>query len=200
MKPVLEALTKTVSTSVLFCCSGTIDELEDNWNLRVNSSFVNQKPPSLISLTTAQSDPNTHLSFVQEEGAGFNLTGRTGSLMYMAPEVFKEQPYSEKADVFSFGIMMYEVLQRYIMLSAVAVAGTYEELEGYCARVAGGYRPPLHDKWPPKLTKLLLDCWAQEPSLRPTMDEVVTRLEALQLSGAMEALDKAEPTCRCTIC
>jgi len=38
------------------------------------------------SLTTAQSDPNTHLSFVQEEGAGFNLTGRTGSLMYMAPE------------------------------------------------------------------------------------------------------------------
>jgi len=44
------------------------------------------------------------------------------------------------------------------------------------------------------------DCWAQEPSLRPTMDEVVTRLEALQLSGAMEALDKAEPTCRCTIC
>jgi len=48
MKPVLEALTKTVSTSVLFCCSGTIDELEDNWNLRVNSSFVNQKPPSLI--------------------------------------------------------------------------------------------------------------------------------------------------------
>lgn len=58
--------------------------------------------------------------------------------------------------MFSFGIMMYEVLQRYIMLSAVAVAGTYEELEGYCARVAGGYRPPLHDKWPPKLTKLLL--------------------------------------------
>lgn len=65
-------------------------------------------------------------------------------------------PHAPQADVFSFGIMMYEVLQRYIMLSAVAVAGTYEELEGYCARVAGGYRPPLHDKWPPKLTKLLL--------------------------------------------
>lgn len=26
----------------------------------------------------------------------FNLTGRTGSMMYMAPEVFHEQPYNEK--------------------------------------------------------------------------------------------------------
>lgn len=62
---------------------------------------------------------------------------------------------SVQADVFSFGIMMYEVLQRYIMLSAVAVAGTYEELERYCARVAGGYRPVLHTKWPASVSKLI---------------------------------------------
>lgn len=60
-----------------------------------------------------------------------------------------------QADVFSFGIMMYEVLQRYIMLSAVAVRGTYEELEAYCARVADGYRPPLHSKWPAAVSKLI---------------------------------------------
>lgn len=60
-----------------------------------------------------------------------------------------------QADVFSFGIMMYEVLQRYIMLSAVAVRGTYDELEAYCARVADGYRPPLHSKWPAALSKLI---------------------------------------------
>jgi hypothetical protein len=34
-----------------------------------------------------------------------------------------------QADIFSFGVMMYEVMQRYVMLSAVAVRGTYEELE-----------------------------------------------------------------------
>jgi mitogen-activated protein kinase kinase kinase 7 len=60
-----------------------------------------------------------------------------------------------QADVFSFGIMMYEVMQRYIMLSAVAVRGTYNELEAYCARVADGYRPPLHSKWPATLSKLI---------------------------------------------
>lgn len=60
--------------------------------------------------------------------------------------------------MFSFAIMMYEVLQRYIMLSAVAVRGTYEELEAYCARVAAGYRPPLHDKWPISVSKLIQVC------------------------------------------
>lgn len=64
-------------------------------------------------------------------------------------------PACLQADVFSFGIMVYEVLQRYIMLSAVAVRGTYEELEAYCARVADGYRPPLHTKWPPSMAKLI---------------------------------------------
>jgi hypothetical protein len=43
----------------------------------------------------AESEPH-HLSFVAEEDSAFSLTGRTGSLMYMAPEVFKELPYSEK--------------------------------------------------------------------------------------------------------
>ena len=63
-----------------------------------------------------------------------------------------------QADVFSFGVMMYEVLQRYIMLSAVAVRGTYEELEAYCARVARGYRPPLHEKWPASVARLIEVC------------------------------------------
>lgn len=60
-----------------------------------------------------------------------------------------------QADVFSFAIMMYEVMQRYVMISAVATKGTYEELEEYAARVAGGYRPPLHDYWPPSISSTI---------------------------------------------
>eukprot|EP00798_Chlamydomonas_sp_ICE-L_P001273 gene1273-32623_t len=39
----------------------------------------------------------------------FNLTGMTGSIFYMAPEVYLRQPYNEKADVFSFGVVLYEL-------------------------------------------------------------------------------------------
>ncbi len=45
-----------------------------------------------------------------------NLTGDTGSPIYMAPEVFKKQMYNEKADVFSFGVMMYETFGRTLLV------------------------------------------------------------------------------------
>jgi serine/threonine protein kinase len=39
------------------------------------------------------------------EDRSYKLTGETGTMRYMAPEVALSQPYSEKVDVFSFGIM-----------------------------------------------------------------------------------------------
>ena len=35
---------------------------------------------------------------------------RTGTLQYMAPEVIRREPKSERIDVFSFGVMMFEML------------------------------------------------------------------------------------------
>lgn len=39
----------------------------------------------------------------------YKLTGRSGSRRYMAPEVAFSAPYNEKVDVFSFGIVLYQV-------------------------------------------------------------------------------------------
>jgi len=40
----------------------------------------------------------------------YNLTGCTGSLRYMAPEVAAYEQYNEKADVYSSALLMYEIL------------------------------------------------------------------------------------------
>jgi serine/threonine protein kinase len=37
------------------------------------------------------------------------MTGETGSTRYMAPEVAESRPYSEKADVYSFAMVMWEM-------------------------------------------------------------------------------------------
>jgi serine/threonine protein kinase len=46
-----------------------------------------------------------------------DLTAKTGSLAYMAPEVMLGRPYGEKADTFSFAMLMYNLFVRCVPLS-----------------------------------------------------------------------------------
>ena len=94
----------------------------------------------------------------------FGLTGRAGSCMYMAPEVFRKLPYNEKADVFSFGVVMYELLSRellvisYFNTSRGAKLGMHQP-EDYAEMVRagvqgsreGGVRASVPKFWGPTL-------------------------------------------------
>jgi len=42
----------------------------------------------------------------------YSLTGQTGSLAYMAPEVYLKKDYNHKVDVFSFAVVAFEALTR----------------------------------------------------------------------------------------
>lgn len=110
--------------------------------------------------------------------ASYKLTGLTGSLLYMAPEVFHGHAYSEKVDVFSLGVIIFEVftrtLQSFTLQDPVAV---YEHCRRVCAE---GYRPPIPKRVPAGVAALIQRCWAAEPSDRPTMDSVATTLQALR--------------------
>eukprot|EP00536_Pseudo-nitzschia_multiseries_P005103 jgi/Psemu1/189809/e_gw1.93.84.1 len=44
------------------------------------------------------------------DGDGYRLTGFTGSIPYMAPEVGLMKPYDTRADVFSFSILFWEII------------------------------------------------------------------------------------------
>jgi hypothetical protein len=48
-------------------------------------------------------------------------------------------PYTQ-VDVFSFGIILYELLSRYLTICAISINGTEAEVEAYAARVASGFR------------------------------------------------------------
>ena len=50
--------------------------------------------------------------------------GETGSAIYMSPEVRQSKPYNEKIDIFAFGVVLFEVFSRnLIMASLKADAG-----------------------------------------------------------------------------
>mmetsp|Transcript_3730 Transcript_3730/g.9424 ORF Transcript_3730/g.9424 Transcript_3730/m.9424 type:complete len:241 (+) Transcript_3730:2297-3019(+) len=108
--------------------------------------------------------------------AGANMTAQCGTWQWMAPEVLKSQEYSEPADVYSYAIVLWELLTRrmpYEGLTAPQVA----------MEVARGGRPPLPAagaEKPARWVQLMTQCWADEPTERPTFKTVLQVLAALQ--------------------
>ncbi|GAB6027640.1 Mitogen-activated protein kinase kinase kinase 7 [Chamberlinius hualienensis] len=97
-----------------------------------------------------------------------HMTNNKGSAAWMAPEVFEGSNYSEKCDVFSWGIILWEVISR---------QKPFDDIRGSAYQILwavhSGKRPPLIRGCPKPLELLMNRCWAKEPHLRPSMDEVV---------------------------
>lgn len=103
----------------------------------------------------------------------YNMSGNTGSLRYMAPEVARCDPYNHKVDVFSFGILLWQ------MCSLEVPFATYN-VQRHAERVVqGGERPPLDTKkWSPELCALMDSCWSTNISARPSFGSVGSQLRA----------------------
>ena len=103
-----------------------------------------------------------------------HMTTNRGSANWMAPEVFKSVPYSEKCDTFSFGVTVWEIFSRKRPFANVG-----NNPYAIMWAVSDGKRPPLFQNCPPALEELLERCWHQEPDQRPSMRAVEERLEQM---------------------
>jgi len=102
----------------------------------------------------------------------YEMSGETGSLRYMAPEVAESKPYNHKADVFSFGILLWELLSCKKPFDGLNRDSFYERV------VHGEGRPPIHKKWPKELTNLMVDCWSVDIEARPSFQQIVERIDS----------------------
>jgi len=76
------------------------------------------------------------------------MTTNMGTVQYTAPEIFKGQEYDEKIDVFSFGILLCEL---------VTGKQPFEEIDTWAVpdAIMRGERPELPTNCPPELIKLI---------------------------------------------
>merc|ERR1712194_307605 len=101
----------------------------------------------------------------------WKLTGETGSLRYMAPEVASNKPYGYSADMYSFGIMLWEML------------ALDQPFEGFSKQmhsewvVQRGMRLRIKDAWGPLLIEFLTMCWHTDVNERPTAAQAVNTLK-----------------------
>lgn len=96
------------------------------------------------------------------------FTMAVGTAQWTAPEVFVSGRYGLKADVYSFGCLLYEVFARRIPYGDVA---PMEVLQ----MVMGAQRPSLDDlpeECSGPFRDLLLVCWAQSAGSRPSFKEI----------------------------
>uniref|UniRef100_A0A8C5L2V0 Mitogen-activated protein kinase kinase kinase 7 n=1 Tax=Jaculus jaculus TaxID=51337 RepID=A0A8C5L2V0_JACJA len=114
-----------------------------------------------------------------------HMTNNKGSAAWMAPEVFEGSNYSEKCDVFSWGIILWEVIRH---------RKPFDEIGGPAFRIMwavhNGTRPPLIKNLPKPIESLMTRCWSKDPSQRPSMEEIVKIMTHLMryFPGADEPL------------
>ncbi|KAL6657540.1 hypothetical protein ACP70R_005320 [Stipagrostis hirtigluma subsp. patula] len=93
---------------------------------------------------------------------------------YMAPEVFKHRKYDKKVDIFSFAMILYE------MLEGDPPFSNYEPYEA-AKYVADGHRPAFRSKgYTAELKDLIEHCWAADINQRPSFLEILKRLEKIK--------------------
>ncbi|CAH9098473.1 unnamed protein product [Cuscuta epithymum] len=101
------------------------------------------------------------------------MTAETGTYRWMAPEVIEHKPYNHKADVFSFGVVLWELLTGEIPYAFLT------PLQAAVGVVQQGLRPTIPKDTHPKLTELLEKCWQQDPNKRPEFPEILEILQRI---------------------
>lgn len=101
----------------------------------------------------------------------YKLTGAAGSMRYMAPEVHKCENYTFSVDIYSFGMILWEIFAMEKPFSTYSTS-MYSELV-----VNKGYRPKCDEKWSPGLKKVMGDCWKANKFGRPAASQVVEDLQ-----------------------
>ncbi|KAL6064370.1 Serine/threonine-protein kinase STY46 [Balamuthia mandrillaris] len=97
-----------------------------------------------------------------------------GTLNWLPPEVLNAEQRSKEADVWSFGMVLWELLSEQVPFQDMS------QLEIILAIMENKMPSFPTDDCPPEYAELIRDCWQPQPEERPSFQEILTRLEALQ--------------------
>eukprot|EP00117_Sycon_ciliatum_P028011 scpid16651/ scgid4929/ Probable serine/threonine-protein kinase drkA; Receptor-like kinase 1; Receptor-like kinase A; Vesicle-associated receptor tyrosine kinase-like protein 1 len=114
------------------------------------------------------------------QGEGY-LSGAVGTSLWQSPEMMLRKEYGASTDVYSFGIVLYEIFFRKRPFVEREDFRFYSVLTD---AVVSGYRPDVSedsfgDDVPVEYVMLMEHCWKADPSSRPTFADIVNRLQKL---------------------
>lgn len=107
--------------------------------------------------------------------------------IYSAPEILQTQQFDKKSDVYSFSLIMYQILTS---------SEPYAELKllsnlHISSKIIENYRPKFPDSVNESLKKLIEQCWSGEPEKRPSFETIFFKL-AYDKNFYLEGVDEIE--------
>ncbi|XP_042520186.1 integrin-linked protein kinase 1-like isoform X2 [Macadamia integrifolia] len=103
------------------------------------------------------------------------MCGLDGACRYLAPEVVRNEEYDTKVDVFSFALILQEMIEGCPPFSSKSET---EIPKAYAANERPPFRAPAK-YYAHGLRELIEECWSEKPVKRPTFRVIITRLEAI---------------------
>jgi len=98
-----------------------------------------------------------------------------GVMPYVAPEVLRGKPYTQAADIYSFGMIMY------FMATGRQPFADHAHDQDLALSICNGIRPEITEKEAPKCyIDLVKKCWDPNPDNRPNAKEIKNEIYSFQ--------------------
>ena len=116
--------------------------------------------------------PNSKLGYDK-----YHCTQNVGTPRFMAPEVFSGTIYGLSADIYSFSLVLWELLSLEVCFKNLRSVS-----ELYSVVHKKNSRPAINKKWPRECRKLMEESWSEDPSKRLSAIEISEELQVCMRS------------------
>ena len=99
--------------------------------------------------------------------------GRNYPIKWMAPEAVATQVFSMHTDIWSYGILLYEIVTN----GAAPYPGMKQK--DVLQKINNGYRMPIPTGCPEDIYRVMTECWKENPSARPSFETVQLQVQRI---------------------
>jgi serine/threonine protein kinase len=142
------------------------------------SHLSNDRKQQAESMPVVRSNSNQHSHTARSRRTSSRIPD---SLNWTAPEVIRTGEFTEKADCYSLGIVIWEICTGRVPFDdPVFSRNQGGQYAIRCALAQQNYHPPIPDDIPPAIENLLLNIWHPDMSRRFTAQQIVEELALLE--------------------